>query len=239
MEQQLAQLLAQVGVSWDALLTRVQSSPQQMLAHGAIGLAFLLTLAGAYARTMMPLRWLAAASGVAALAYALLAPAPITLLTAGLLLPLNLWRAVEVTRLTHRVRRAGVQADMAGVWLKPYMKSRRLKAGQLLFAKGDFADHLYMLVHGEAELAEIGRPLEARAHLRRDRAVLTRPDAHPERARLVGCRAARYCAEEIAPGSSGRPIWASTVSPCDHVQVVGEVVGKQQLPGLQAPALHA
>ena len=160
MEQQLAQQLAQVGVSWDTLLTRVQSSPQQMLAHGAIGLAFLLTLAGAYARTMMPLRWLAAASGVAALAYALLAPAPITLLTAGLLLPLNLWRAVEVTRLTHRVRRAGVQADMAGVWLKPYMKSRRLKAGQLLFAKGDFADHLYMLVHGEAVLAEIGRPME-------------------------------------------------------------------------------
>jgi len=160
-EQQLAQLLAQVGVSWDTLLTRVQSSPQQMLAHGAIGLAFLLTLAGAYASTMMPLRWLAAASGLAALAYALLAPAPITLLTAGLLLPLNLWRAVEVTRLTQRVRRAGVQADMAGVWLKPYMKSRRLKAGQLLFAKGDFADRLFMLVHGEAELAEIGRPLEA------------------------------------------------------------------------------
>ncbi|MCU0922000.1 MAG: cyclic nucleotide-binding domain-containing protein [Burkholderiaceae bacterium] len=161
MEPQLAQLLAQVAVSWDTLVLRVQSSPQQMLAHGAIALAFLLTLAGAYARTMMPLRWLAAASGVFALAYAVLAPAPITLLTAGLLLPLNLWRAVEVTRLTQRVRRAGVQADMAGVWLKPYMKSRRLKAGQLLFAKGDFADRLYMLVQGQAELAEIGRPLEA------------------------------------------------------------------------------
>jgi hypothetical protein len=109
---------------------------------------------------MMPLRWLAAASGVASLAYAVLAPSPITIVSAGLLLPLNLWRAIEVTRLTQRVRRAGVQADMAGVWLKPYMKSRRLKAGQLLFAKGDFADHLYMLVHGEAVLAEIGRPME-------------------------------------------------------------------------------
>jgi CRP/FNR family transcriptional regulator, cyclic AMP receptor protein len=159
-EQQLAQLLAQVAVSWDTLLARVQTSPQQMLAHGAVLMAFALTLAGAYARTMMPLRWLAAASGVASLAYAVLAPAPITLLTAGLLLPLNLWRAVEVTRLTQRVRRAGVQADMAGVWLKPYMKSRDLSAGQLLFAKGDFADRLYMLVHGQAELAEIGRPLE-------------------------------------------------------------------------------
>lgn len=161
MEQHLAPLLLQVAVSWDTLVLRVQGSPQQMLAHGAVLLAFLLTLAGAYARTMMPLRWLAAASGVFALAYAVLAPAPITLLTAGLLLPLNLWRAVEVTRLTQRVRRAGVQADMAGVWLKPYMKSRRLKAGQVLFAKGDYADRLYMLVQGQAELAEIGRPLEA------------------------------------------------------------------------------
>lgn len=160
MEQHVAELAVQVGASWSTLVVRVQSSPQQMLAHGAIVLAFLLTLSGAYARTMMPLRWLAAASGVASLAYAVLAPSPITLLTAGLLLPLNLWRAVEVTRLTQRVRRAGVQADMAGVWLKPYMKSRHLKAGQLLFAKGDFADRLYMLVHGDAELAEIGRPLE-------------------------------------------------------------------------------
>jgi CRP/FNR family transcriptional regulator, cyclic AMP receptor protein len=159
-EQPVADLLVQVGASWGNLLARVQASPQQMLAHGAIVVAFMLTLCGAYARTMMPLRWLAAAAGVASLVYAVLAPSPITLLSAGLLLPLNLWRAVEVTRLTQRVRRAGVQADMAGVWLKPYMKSRRLKAGQVLFAKGDFADRLYMLVHGEAELAEIGRPLE-------------------------------------------------------------------------------
>lgn len=160
MEHQIADQLAQVVASWATLLARVQSSPQQMAAHGAIALAFALTLLGAYARTMMPLRWLAAAAGVASLSYAVLAPSPITLLTAGLLLPLNLWRAVEVTRLTHRVRRAGVQADMAGVWLKPYMKSRRLKAGHILFAKGDLADRLYMLVHGEAVLAEIGRPLE-------------------------------------------------------------------------------
>lgn len=160
MEQPLAELAAQVGTSWSTLVQRVQGSPQQVLAHGAIVLAFALTLAGAYARTMMALRWLVAAAGVASLFHALLAPSPITLLTAGPLLPLNLWRALEVTRLTHRVRRAGVQADMAGVWLKAYMKSRRLKAGQLLFAKGDLADHLYLLVHGDAELAEIGRPLD-------------------------------------------------------------------------------
>jgi CRP/FNR family transcriptional regulator, cyclic AMP receptor protein len=95
------------------------------------------------------------------LVYGVLGPSPVALFTAGVLLPLNLWRAVEVTRLTRHVQRAGVEADMAGLWLKPYMRGRKLKAGQLLFAKGDRADHLYMLVSGRAELVEIGRPLEA------------------------------------------------------------------------------
>ena len=183
MEQQLAQLLAQVAVSWDTLLARVQTSPQQMLAHGAVLMAFVLTLAGAYARTMMPLRWLAAASGVASLAYAVLAPAPITLLTAGLLLPLNLWRAVEVTRLTQRVRRAGVQADMAGVWLKPYMKSRRSEGRAVAVCQGRLRRPP---VHAGARPGRAGRDRPAagaRPHLRRDRAVLARPDAHADRAR--------------------------------------------------------
>ena len=49
-------------------------------------------------------------------------------LIAGLLLPVNIYRAVEVTRLTRRVVRAQADADLAGLWLKPYMKPRRLRA---------------------------------------------------------------------------------------------------------------
>ena len=161
MDLDFGQLLAQQGAAWGQLLERVRHSPQQLVAHVAVLVAFALTLAAAYARTMVPLRWLTVASGVTSLIYGVLGPSPVALLTAGVLLPLNLWRAVEVTRLTHHVRRAGVEADMAGLWLKPYMTSRRLKAGQLLFAKGDRADHLYMLIDGQAELVEIGRPLEA------------------------------------------------------------------------------
>lgn len=127
----------------------------------AVLVAFLLTLSATYFRTMGPLPWLTVASGVTSLVYGVLGPSPVALLTAGVLLPVNLWRAVEVTRLTRHVRRAGVEADMAGLWLKPYMTSQRLKAGQLLFAKGDRADHLYMLNSGQAELLEIGRPLDA------------------------------------------------------------------------------
>jgi len=161
MDLDFGQLLAQQGAAWGLLLERVRNSPQQLVAHVAVLVAFVLTLAAAYARTMVPLRWLTVASGLTSLVYGVLGPSPVALLTAGVLLPLNLWRAAEVTRLTHHVRRAGVQADMAGLWLKPYMVSHRLKAGQLLFAKGDRAGHLYMLISGQAELSEIGQPLEA------------------------------------------------------------------------------
>lgn len=161
MEFDFGQLLAQQGAAWQVVMERVQSSPRQLVAHLAVLLALLLTLAAAYARTMVPLRWLTVASGVTSLIYGVLGPSPVALLTAAALLPLNLLRAVQVTKLTRHVRRAGVEADMAGLWLKPYMRGRTLKAGELLFAKGDRADHLYMLVSGRAELVEIGRPLEA------------------------------------------------------------------------------
>jgi CRP-like cAMP-binding protein len=41
------------------------------------------------------------------------------------------------------------------------MKRRKLKAGALLFRKGDLADHLYMLTSGRIDLVEIGAELPA------------------------------------------------------------------------------
>jgi CRP-like cAMP-binding protein len=76
------------------------------------------------------------------------------------MLPVNIYRAVEITRLTRRVVRAQADADLAGLWLKPYMKPRRLKPGQTLFRKGDEANRLYLLVDGEMELSDIGKRLE-------------------------------------------------------------------------------
>jgi hypothetical protein len=137
------------------------SSPRQMLAHGAAAVGIGLVVLGAFARTMMPLRWLAVGSNVGLVIFGALHPSTITLLTAAALLPINTWRAVEITRLTRRVQRAKVAAEMAGLWLKPYMKARKLKPGQTLFRKDDRADRLYMLAEGEMVLAEINQPLEA------------------------------------------------------------------------------
>jgi CRP-like cAMP-binding protein len=76
------------------------------------------------------------------------------------LLPINLYRAREMMRLTRQVTAAEAAGDLSGYWLKPYMQARHLKRGQVLFHKGDGADGLYMVAEGRIELAEIGREIE-------------------------------------------------------------------------------
>ncbi|MEI8029380.1 MAG: cyclic nucleotide-binding domain-containing protein [Comamonadaceae bacterium] len=138
----------------------VLASPQQLIAHVAMLLAVAMVMAGALMRTMMPLRWLAVCSNVGLMAFGVLHPSLSTLAVAVVLLPINVYRAVEITRLTRRVSRAELAADQAGLWLKPYMKARKLKAGHILFKKDDKAEHLYLLAHGQMELLEIGKPVE-------------------------------------------------------------------------------
>ena len=120
-----------------------------------IGVAFVSV--AAFVRTMIPLRWMAVGSNIGLLIFGALHPSIPTLLVAGSLLPINIWRAIEMMRLTQRVNRAATDGDLASVWLKPYMKPRRLRAGKVLFQKGDHADRLYLLTDGELELVEIGR----------------------------------------------------------------------------------
>jgi len=155
----LAQAVAYAGGTLSQFVASATASPLQALAAGAALAGYGLTLAGAFTRTMLPLRWLAVASNIALLFYGALFPSVMTLFTAATLLPINLYRAVEVTRLTRRVTRAQVTADMAGLWLKPYMRVRRLRPGQTLFARGDTADRLFLLVEGHLELVEIAMAL--------------------------------------------------------------------------------
>ena len=137
------------------------ASPQQIVAHLAAAVAIALVAAGALVRTMKPLRWLAVGTNLGLLVYGALHPSPTTLAVAACLLPINLFRAVEVTRLTRRVQSAGVEADLAGLWLRPHMKARKLKAGTVLFNKGDKADSLHLLAEGQMELSDIGAPMQA------------------------------------------------------------------------------
>ena len=65
-------------------------------------------------------------------------------------------RAIEIVRLSHRVKKATGATEMAALWLKPYMKPQRLRAGRILFRKGDHANKLFLLTEGELEVVEFG-----------------------------------------------------------------------------------
>lgn len=139
---------------------QMMASPRQIVAHVAALLGVAFVTVAAFVRTMTPLRWLAVGSNVGLLIFGALHPSLTTLLVAGTLLPINLWRAVEMMRITRRVERAASDADLAAIWLKPYMRPKRLRAGKVLFRKGDKADHLYLLTSGELELVEAGARLQ-------------------------------------------------------------------------------
>ncbi|HKX43762.1 MAG TPA: cyclic nucleotide-binding domain-containing protein [Burkholderiaceae bacterium] len=152
--------IAQTAATAQTHMSTYLSSPAHIVAAIAVTLGVVLIVAGAFVRTMLPLRWLAAGSDLSMLVFGALAPNITTLLVASALLPINVFRAVEVTRLTRRVHRAQADADLSGLWLRPYMKPRRLVPGEVLFRKGDIARHLYFLVDGELQLSDIGKPLE-------------------------------------------------------------------------------
>ncbi len=133
------------------------SSPLELIAFVAGGLAGSFVIGAAFVRTMIPLRWLAVAGNVGFVIFGVLHPQYLTLLVSSVLLPINLRRALQMMQLTRRVKAAESTIDLSALWLRPYMTARKLKADTVLFRKGDLADHLYCLVDGQIELVEIGQ----------------------------------------------------------------------------------
>jgi hypothetical protein len=152
----IGDLLALAREQLQALL----ASPRDLVAFAAGGLAASFVIGAAFVRTMIPLRWLAVAGNLGFVVFGALRPQYLTLFVSAVLLPINIHRARQMMRLTRRVRQAEVASDQGGLWLRPYMKPRKLKAGTVLFRKGDLADHLYCLVDGQIELDDIGVRLE-------------------------------------------------------------------------------
>lgn len=141
-------------------LTALGSGPMIWLALLSAGVAAVLVIVSAFVRTMIPLRWLAVASNVGFMVYGLLYPAPLMVALHAVLLPVNLWRVWQMIGLTRRVA-ATADARQMELWLRPYMRSQRAKAGDMVFADGDVADRLYFLAAGEIDLPEVGGTLKA------------------------------------------------------------------------------
>ena len=149
-------LTHQIAENVSVFLAHTISSPVQILSvcAAAVGLGF--TISSSFVKTMVPLRWFGVLSNIGFLSYGILFPNYLMTLMHGVLLPINCVRLVEMTRLTRRVRAATQSADRSGLWLRPYMKQTRRKAGDVLFRQGDDADHLYILVDGRVEFPENG-----------------------------------------------------------------------------------
>ncbi len=145
----------QIAAQASAFLNDELSSPQHVLALCAAGLAGAFTVSSSFVKTMVPLRWLAVFSNCGFLAYGVLHPSFVMALMHGVLLPINCVRLREMIQLTRRVHVATKNTDRSGIWLRPYMKSSRRKAGEVLFRQGDEAEHLYILVEGRVDFPEI------------------------------------------------------------------------------------
>lgn len=140
----------------DAELLQSLTSPRGAAVSVFSALGLGLVIAASFVRTMVKLRALGVMSSACLLVAAILAPNLASVLMFCVLLPLNSWRLIEIRRLTRRVTQAASDDDLAGLWLKPYMKATRLPAGAVLFSKGDEARAFYLLVQGTIELVEIG-----------------------------------------------------------------------------------
>jgi CRP/FNR family cyclic AMP-dependent transcriptional regulator len=149
----------QIAAQMSAYVSSALSSPTELVAIFAATVAGALQISSSFVKTMVPLRWLAVLSNVGFLGYGVLHPSFVMALMHGILLPINVVRLSEMTRLTRRVKAATNNTDRSGIWLRPYMKSIRRKAGDVLFRLGDEAEHLYILIEGRIDFLEINASL--------------------------------------------------------------------------------
>jgi CRP/FNR family cyclic AMP-dependent transcriptional regulator len=123
-------------------------------------LAAVLVFITFWMKTMVPLRLLGIGSNVFFIAYGYLAAAYPPLVLHLLLLPLNIIRLREMNLLVKQVEKAA-SGDLNMAWLKPFTSSRRVKAGEVLFNKGDTANSLFFVVSGHCRLVESGIDITA------------------------------------------------------------------------------
>jgi hypothetical protein len=123
-------------------------------------LACALVFATFCMRGLFPLRLLAVASNVAFIVYAAMDGLMPVLLLHATLLPLNLWRGLQVLRTGQRDPEQATEGDEVDLLL-PMMRRYDAPAGTQLFHRGDKAQRLYYIAQGEVFLPEVQRHLSA------------------------------------------------------------------------------
>lgn len=136
----------------------VTETAREYAALAIISLAWveaLTTIGAAYAKRMIPLRFMAMAGNVLGVVLGAATGSLPTLVKHAVNLPLNATRVREMRRLVASVREAQT-SDLNIEWLRPFMHPRGVKAGEALFSKGDDANEAFVLVEGRIEIVERG-----------------------------------------------------------------------------------
>jgi CRP/FNR family cyclic AMP-dependent transcriptional regulator len=71
----------------------------------------------------------------------------------AMLLPLNVWRLLQMQRLISAVH-AATHGEFHPDWLRPYMRPKSLPEGVTLYRKGDLSDAAYVIVKGRIDVPE-------------------------------------------------------------------------------------
>jgi CRP/FNR family transcriptional regulator, cyclic AMP receptor protein len=104
--------------------------------------------------TMIPLRLTGIANNLASIVFALLSGVYPMAVQHIVLLPLNIYRLLQMLTLIKKVKAAS-SGDHSIEWLKPYMSRRAIKAGDVLFRRGEVAQRMFYLLEGRFHLNEI------------------------------------------------------------------------------------
>jgi len=110
-------------------------------------------------KTVIPLRITGIASAVFLLGAAILSRSLPAMILYALLLPVHAVRLYQMLDLIKKVRAAAV-TNLSMTWLRPYMKKRRYRKGDILFRRGDLANEMFVVSKGKYWIPELDQQLQ-------------------------------------------------------------------------------
>ena len=137
-----------------AYLMSFVTLPNVLFSTGAIFYVVSMSM-----KTVIPLRITSIVSTLCLLGSSILARSLPAILLYALLLPVHSIRLYQMLELIKKVR-AAAGADLSMNWLRPYMKKRRHRAGDILFRKGDSATEMFLVGKGRYLVIELNIELQ-------------------------------------------------------------------------------
>jgi hypothetical protein len=116
-------------------------------------LGALLTLTTFSMKTMLHLRMMGILSNFAFITYGALGHVYPVLMLHLILLPVNVWRLHQLLRLTRQIKMAS-SSQLSVDWLKPFSRRKDVRAGDVLFRRGDRAEEVMYVLSGQFRAVE-------------------------------------------------------------------------------------